>query len=117
MKTHDDAQLGMLDVLGDHAVNRAPGLHTRQIRHGFDNITERLKRHHAQLDKAQLETFFRGLHQIFEALDVVRIQTLNLIEHGLIVVAVVKVRAIVKADSVERRHQTQVNMVFHVATA
>ena len=39
----------------------------------------------------------------------------DLLEHLLIVVAVIKVRAIVKANAVERRHQAQVDMVFHLA--
>ena len=39
----------------------------------------------------------------------------DLLEHLLVVVAVVKVRAIVKANAVERRHQAQVDMVFHLA--
>ena len=39
----------------------------------------------------------------------------NLIKHFFVVVAVIKVRAIVKPDAVERRHQAQIDMVFHVA--
>ena len=47
MKAHDDTQLGVLDVLRDQAVNRTPGLHARQVGHGFDHIAQGLKRNHA----------------------------------------------------------------------
>ena len=115
MKAHDDAQLGVLDVLRHQAVNRTPSLHARQIGHGLDHIANGFKGHHAQLDKTQLETLLRRHHQVLETLHIFRTELGNLIEHLLVVVAVVKVRAIVKPNAVERRHQAQINMVFHLA--
>ena len=117
MKAHDNAQLGVLDVLRHQTVNRAPSLHARQIGHGLDHITNGFKGHHAQLDKTQLETLLRRHHQVLKTLHIFRAEFGNLIEHLLVVVAVVKVRAIVKPNAVERRHQAQINMVFHFTAA
>ena len=101
-------------MLGYQTVNRAPSLHARQIGHGLDHIANGFKGHHAQLDKTQLETLLRRYHQVLKTLYVFRTEFGNLLEHLLVVVAVVKVRTIVKANSVERRHQAQINMVFHL---
>jgi hypothetical protein len=117
MKAHDDTQLGVLDVLGHQAVDGAPSLHASQIGHGLDHIAKGFKRHHAELDEAKLETFLRRHHQVFETLHVFWAELRNLREHLLVVVAVIKMRPVVKTDPIERRHQTQVDMVFHLPTA
>ena len=117
MKTHDDAQLGMLDVLRHQTVNRAPSLHACQVGHCLDHIANGFEGHHAQFDKAKLKTLFRSNHQIFEALHIFRTEFGNLIKHFFVVVAVIEMRTVVKANAIERRHQAQVDMVFHVFAA
>ena len=62
VKAHDDAQLGVLNVLGHQAVDGAPGLHARQVGQGLDDIGDGLKGDHAQLLKAQLKAALGGLH-------------------------------------------------------
>ena len=117
MKAHDDAQLGVLNVLGHQAVDGAPGLHARQVGQGLDDIGDGLKGDHAQFLKAQLKAALGGLHQVFKALHIGGVEGGNLREHGRVVVAVIKVCAVVKANAVERRHQAQIDMVFHVFAA
>ena len=89
----------------------------RQVGHGFDHIAQGFKGNQSQLLKAELKATFGSLHQVFEALHIIRAERGNLVEHGLVIIAVVKVRAVVKADAVERRHQAQVHMVLHALTA
>ena len=91
-------------------------MHARQIGHGLDDVANGFKGHHAQLDKTQLETLLRRHHQVLKTLHIFWAEFGNLIEHLLVVVAVVKVSAIVKSNAVERRHQAQINMVFHFTT-
>ena len=102
MKAHDNAQLGVFDVLCHQTVNGAPSLHARQVGHGLDHIPKGFKRHHAQFYKAQLKTFLGCHHEVLEALHILWAKLGNLIEHGLVVIAVVKVRTVVKSNSVER---------------
>ena len=52
-----------------------------------------------------------------KALHIGRVEGGDLRQHGCVVVAVIKVRAVVKADAVEGGHQAQVDMVFHVFAA
>ena len=48
---------------------------------------------------------------------ILRTELGNFRQHGLLVVAVIEVGTVIKADTVEGRHQTQVHMVFHLLAA
>ena len=117
MKTHHDAQFGVLDVLRHHAVNRAPSFHANQVWHGFDKFGHRVKGNHAHLLKTQFVAIFRGFHEILKTLYILWAELGNFSQHGLLVIAVIEMGAVIETDAVERRHQTQVDMVFHFFAA
>ena len=117
VKAHDDTQLGMPNMLRHQTINGTPGLHAREIGHRFDHVAKRLKSNHAQFLEPELKTTLGGHHQILEALNVLRTDTGDLVQHQLIVVAVIKMCPVVKANSIERGHQPQVDMVLHAPPA
>ena len=117
MKTHDDAKFGVLDVLRHHAMNGAPSFHANQVWHGFDHFGDRVKSDHAHLLETQFKALLRRLHEVLKTLHILWAELGNFCQHGLLVIAVIEMGAVVKTDAVERRHQTQVDMVLHLFAA
>ena len=117
VKTHHDTQLRVLDVLRHHAVNGAPSFHANQVWHGFDHFGDRVKSDHAHLLETQFKALLRRLHEVLKTLHILWAELGNFCQHGLLVIAVIEMGAVVEADAVERRHQTQVDMVLHLFAA
>ena len=117
MEAEDHAQLRMLDVARDQAVDGTVELRADEFGQYPDHAHHRVERHAQEAVEAHAIKIRADFQKTLVAGDVVRIELRDLGLHGLIIAAVIERAAVVEADRVKGVDLAEVDVVGHVAAA
>jgi len=117
METQKLAQLRILDVLRDKAVDRAVAFEPQQCRRDLDHVEERAEGLVDELFEADLENVLARFDEALEPGDVGRIEFCDLRAHAVGVARIVEAFAVLEADLIERINRAQRQIVRHLAPA
>ena len=116
VKAHHHAQLRVLEVPRHHAVDAAPAAHLDEVGHGAHQVAQRVIGDGAELFKTELVADSCFLDEALKPGQVFRAEAPDFRAHAVDVAAVVKPRAVVKADAIEGLHGPQVHVVGQLAS-
>jgi hypothetical protein len=117
MKAHDDAQSLIAEITRHKAIDRAVARQPHHRRHDPNHVGPGQERHMAEPFETDLEDRLAGAHVGVVARDIGWRQARHFAAHGFRIAAVVERLAVRKADPIERRHRTQVDVVGEPAAA
>ena len=117
MEAEHDAQPGIAKEFRDQAVDAAIARQPDHLGRDPRHVGPFAERHVAELFESDLEDLLAGLHVAVVAADIAGRKSCDLRAHGGRIAGVIEVRAVLKADPVERRHRHQRHVVGQFASA